>query len=57
MPLLQVEGDGRRASLVPVPVQLLAQRDDLFLQLYRDPAGLECGRRERGSKAASPSLW
>jgi len=29
--LLQVRGDGGRTGLVPAPVEVLAQRDDLVL--------------------------
>jgi hypothetical protein len=31
--VLQVRGDGGRAGLVPAPVELPAQRDDLVLDL------------------------
>jgi hypothetical protein len=35
MPLGEVERDGRRAGLVPAPVQLLGDLDDLVLDLDR----------------------
>jgi hypothetical protein len=37
--------------------QLLAQRDDRVLDRARVRCGLLSGRRDRGSKAASPSAW
>lgn len=35
MPLLQVEGDGLATGVVTVAVELLADRDDLLLDLDR----------------------
>jgi hypothetical protein len=37
--LFEVGGDGRGAGLVPVSVEVFAQRDDLVLDLLRGAAG------------------
>ena len=53
--VLEVPGDGVRAGVQPAVGQLLAQPDDQVDGLGRCAVGEVLGRRERGSKAASPS--
>jgi hypothetical protein len=37
VPALEMGGDGGRAGLVPVPVEVVADGDDLVLELVRGP--------------------
>jgi hypothetical protein len=55
--VLQVPGDGVRPVIEAFAGQLGAQPDDQVDRGLRQPAGLVCGRRERGANAASPSTW
>jgi hypothetical protein len=55
VPALQMGGDGGGASFVSVPVEVLADGDDLVLERVGDALWASARRRGRGCSPASPS--
>lgn len=53
--VLQVPGDGVGSGVESFAGQGVAQLDDQIEAVCGSRVGLVCGRRDRGSKAASPS--